>query len=164
MNTLELNILYTAIALISVIVLRLAFAQSVKKVSKKLGMSKARKKIILKVSNIVLFLLFCAVLAMIWRIKREDFLIFLSSTLAVLGIAFFAQWSILSNVTAAFILFFNHPMKIGNVIKIYDKDFPVEGEITDITAFFIYIKTSEGTELSIPNSMALQKSISIVKR
>jgi hypothetical protein len=59
------------------------------------------------------------------------------------GVAMFAQWSILSNITSGIILFF-FPFKIGDVIRIHDKDFPIEAEIEDIRAFHVALKTKDG--------------------
>lgn len=82
--------------------------------------------------------------------------------MAILGIAFVAQWSLLSNITAGLILFFNHPLKIGDHIKILEKDFVIEGIVNDITFFFIHIKTENNEKITISNTVILQKTISIV--
>ena len=76
---------------------------------------------------------------------------FASTLLTALGIAFFAQWSLLSNITSSIILFFNHPLKLGDTIKVLDKDYPFEGEITDLTYFFVHLKTKSGEIITIPN-------------
>jgi small-conductance mechanosensitive channel len=52
-------------------------------------------------------------------------------------------------------------LKLGDNIKILDKDYPVEGEVKELTYFFIHLKTKNGETITIPNSMALQKSISV---
>ena len=88
--------------------------------------------------------------------------VFVSSVMAILGIAFVAQWSILSNITAGIILFFNHPLKIGDYVKILEKDFIIEGTVDDITYFFVHIETSEKEKITISNSLILQKIISII--
>lgn len=61
-------------------------------------------------------------------------------------------------------LFFNHPVKIGDKIKVLDKDYPFEGEVTDLTYFFVHIKTDEGEITTIPNSLLLQKSVSVIEK
>ena len=102
-------------------------------------------------------------LAGIWGFKQKEIAAFVSTVLTALGIAFFAQWSLLSNITSSIILFFNHPLKLGDTIKVLDKDYPFEGEITELTYFFVHLKTVEGEIITIPNSMILQKSISITE-
>jgi small-conductance mechanosensitive channel len=61
-------------------------------------------------------------------------------------------------------LFFNHPLKIGDRIKVLDKDYPFEGEVADLSYFFVHLKTAEGETTTIPNSLLLQKSISVVAK
>ena len=88
---------------------------------------------------------------------------FASTLLTALGVGFFATWSLLSNITSGIILFFNHPLKLGDTIKILDKDYPFEGEITELNYFFIHLRTIDGEIVTIPNSLLLQKSVSIVE-
>ncbi|MBL7877160.1 MAG: mechanosensitive ion channel, partial [Cyclobacteriaceae bacterium] len=68
-----------------------------------------------------------------------------------------------SNVTSSLLLFFNHPIKIGSTIKVLDKDYPFEGEVSDLTYFFVHLKTESGEIITIPNSIILQKSISVIE-
>jgi small-conductance mechanosensitive channel len=83
--------------------------------------------------------------------------------LTVVGVALFAQWSILSNITSGIILLFSFPFKIGDYIRIHDKDFPIEAEIDDIRAFHTLLKTRDGEIITYPNTLLLQKGISIIK-
>ena len=69
-------------------------------------------------------------------LKAMGFCVALGSTFAVVGVALFANWSILSNVTASFILYFTFPYKIGDRIRIHDKDLPVTAVIEDIKGFY----------------------------
>lgn len=101
-------------------------------------------------------------LAGVWGLKQNEIAVFASTILTALGIAFFAQWSLLSNITSSVILFFNHPLKLGDTIKILDKDYPFEGEVTELTYFYIHLKTANGEIITIPNSLILQKPISVI--
>ena len=94
--------------------------------------------------------------------KKDQILLFISSIFAVVGVASFAQWSILSNITAGIIIFFSYPFKIGDKIKIHDKDFPIEGEIDDIKAFYIILKSFDGETITYPNNLLIQKGISVI--
>ena len=64
-------------------------------------------------------------------------------------------------MTSALILFFNHPVKIGDSIEIFDKDFPVNGTIKNIGYYFVHIETENKQLYTIPNSVLLQKMISV---
>ncbi len=95
-------------------------------------------------------------LGFIWDLSFKGLFV---SFFAVAGVALFATWSMLSNITASVILFFNFPFKIGSKIKILDKDDSVEGIIKDITFFAILIESKEGDLISYPNNIAIQKGI-----
>ena len=102
-------------------------------------------------------------IVIIWGVKKDQIFLFISSVFAVAGVASFAQWSILSNITAGIILFFSYPFKIGDRIKIHDKDFPIEGEIVDIKAFYVVLKSSDGELITYPNNLIMQKGVSVLR-
>ena len=79
---------------------------------------------------------------LIWGVNLKEIGLIFSSLFAVLGVALFAIWSILSNVTAGIILFLNFPFKIGDRIKILDKEIEYDGNylIEDIRAYHIHLR------------------------
>jgi small-conductance mechanosensitive channel len=132
------------------------------RVLKKTMLPRARRKIIVRAFNLLAIITAAVFMAAIWGLRQSEIAVFVSTIITAIGIAFFAQWSLLSNITSSILIFFNHPMKIGDHIKVMDKEFPFEGEITDLSYFFVYVKSSSGELITIPNSLVLQKSISIV--
>jgi len=112
----------------------------------------------------IIYLIAGSALAFIWGFEFRQIVIALSSVLAVLGVGFFAQWSILSNLTASVILFFNHPIRIGDRITIIDKDYNYTGIIIDITGFFLFMRTDTGKNITIPTSIVMQKGIEILDK
>lgn len=129
---------------------------------KHLHLQRSRRKILIKTMHLFTFLILILLLLGVWGMERKGIAVFVGTILTAFGIAFFAQWSLLSNITSALLLFFNHPMKIGDRIRIAEKDSQVEGEITDLTYFFIHVLTESGELITIPNSLAFQKTISVV--
>jgi small-conductance mechanosensitive channel len=77
------------------------------------------------------------------------------------GIALFAQWSILSNITSALIIYVSHPVKLGESVTIIDKDFNIKGQVSDIGLFYVHLKTEAKESVMIPNSVFLQKATKI---
>ncbi|SNR15780.1 mechanosensitive ion channel domain-containing protein [Tenacibaculum jejuense] len=121
-----------------------------------------RRKLILNLFYLVYFLSAFFVLLLILGIEFKQFGVFASSILAVLGVGFFAQWSMLSNLTASVILFFYHPMRIGNTVKILDKEYDLTGEIKDITGFYVLLYIPETKRhITIPNIVMLYKGIEL---
>lgn len=100
-------------------------------------------------------------LTIIWGVQPQHMLVAMSSIFAVIGVAMFAQWSMLSNITAGIIIFFTTPFRIGDEIKILDKDTPIVATIEDILTFHTHLRTSEGELVIVPNSLFLQKIVSV---
>lgn len=119
----------------------------------------SRAVAIRKVIDALLFLVMMGGLLSIWGVERSELVFFLSSMLTVLGIAFFAQWSILSNITSTIIIFFSHPASIGDKIAILDLEFNIQGTIVDIGLFFVLVQSEDGSLLSIPNNLFMQKAV-----
>lgn len=87
--------------------------------------------------------------------------IFFSSAFAVIGVAFFAQWSILSNVTASIVVYFFFPYRVGDTVTIVDGENSVSGRISEITLFHVILKNESGRIATYPNSMVFQKAVMI---
>lgn len=159
MTEVEIQIIETAILAAIVIGIKLISRNSVNRLLNKMDFDLKRKQISHRIINLFLTIFVVTVLAGIWNIQRDQLIVFMTSVVTVLGIAFFAQWSILSNITSSLILFFNHPMKIGQRIRVVDKEYDISGELIDISFFFLYIKSEDGELITIPNTIVLQKTI-----
>lgn len=120
----------------------------------------SRGMIIKKVINITLSLIFLIITSLIWGVKQADLALFIGSVLTFVGVAFFAQWSLLSNITCSIILFFNHPVKLNDSIIILEsKDYVIEGRVVDIGLFFVTLETKESGKITLPNNIFILKSI-----
>lgn len=158
----DLKMVTTVIAIITLYVLKYLANKVALRRIKSLDFTLDRKVLIAKMLNLFFLIGILIVLLAIWGINSSQVMLFISSTATILGVAFFAAWSILSNITASMILFFSHPMKIGSYIRVLDKDVPLEGTVKDIAFFFIKLRTDDGEDVSIPNNVILQKSISVI--
>jgi len=125
--------------------------------------SELRTTHIVRVINILINITAITILAIIWGVRPHNMLLAMSSVFAVIGVAFFAQWSILSNVTAGLIIYFTTPFRIGDHIHILDKDMPIDARIENILTFYTYLRTDEDELIVIPNSLFLQKIVSMGK-
>lgn len=167
MNTLapyQLQLLESIIAILVYVISFFVTRNIINKSLKKTQLERTRRKIIIKALHLIITIIFTMFLGGIWGVKQSEIVVFAGTLLTALGIAFFAQWSLLSNITSSIILFFNHPLKLGDTIKILDKDYPYEGEVVELTYFFIHLKSTTGETITIPNSLILQKSIAIVAK
>lgn len=156
------ELLYSAIAIVLLLLLKFVLFKIIRKVGKISNYNEGRTSLILRYANFAIFCTGIVALSIIWNVKFQDLGIFLSSIFAVIGVALFAQWSILSNITAGVILFFTFPFKIGDRIQIQDKDFPTEALIEDIKAFHLLLRTDEGELITYPNNLFLQKGVKVM--
>jgi small-conductance mechanosensitive channel len=143
------------------ILVKIIARNSINRILSKFDFGIERKRISHKIVNLFITLFALIFLAGIWNIDRSQLMVFITSTITLVGVGFIAQWSILANVTSSLILFFNHPMKLGQEIQILDKEYDITGTLVDISFFFLYIKTEDGETITIPNSVVLSKVIKI---
>lgn len=156
------EIISSGILLAVVILLRFLSTKLVKKYSRISDVLEQRTNLVIKYISVLLTTITIIALFIIWSVKTDYLMTTLSAVVTVIGVAFFAQWSILSNITSGIILLFSFPFKIGDIIRIHDKDFPIEAEIDDIRTFHTLLKTKDGELITYPNNLFLQKGISIV--
>ncbi len=141
------------------LLLRLLFSRRVVKRALRYNFEDARTAYIKKAISAGLAVLFLVILGIIWEVSLKGLSLYIASVLTVVGVGLFANWSIVSNITASVILFFFFPFKIGSRVKIVDGDNSAEGEVTGLSLFSIQIKRSDGQEIYYPNNLAIQKSI-----
>ncbi len=163
MESYEIQIIQTVVVLLLLVAVRFFTKRAIKKLAIHLHVTIERRRVIVRVINFLVLLLVFVLITMIWGVDRKQMLVFITSTITVLGIAFFAQWSILSNITAGLVMFFTHPAKLGDIIRISEKDYFVEGKLKSISFFFMHIESLEGESITIPNNITLQKIITIVE-
>ncbi|HET8839616.1 MAG TPA: mechanosensitive ion channel domain-containing protein [Flavobacteriaceae bacterium] len=158
------ELLFTFLIALVLILARFALNKTADRVGKRQNMNVARIRLMFRYIN--LFIVFVAVFALLfsWGYDWRKLAVLFSSIFAVIGIGLFAIWSILSNITSGIIMFFNFPYKIGDRIKIHDKDFPLDAIIEDIRAFHLHLRTHEGELVTYPNNLMLQKAVSLVEK
>lgn len=115
-----------------------------------------------KYINFVITLVALMLVGITWDISFKGLSVYFLSFFTVAGVALFAAWSILSNITASILLFFYFPFRIGSKIRIIDGDNSIEGLVLDMTLFSIYIRTDDGMTVSYPNNLAIQKPIKLI--
>ena len=163
LSNLTKEVIATVILIAIVIFLRIITAKLIRRYAKLSSIMEHRTNLVIKYIHILITVLALVGIIVIWGVQKKDIFFTLSSVTTVVGVAMFAQWSILSNITSGVILFFFFPFRIGDVILVHDKDFPIQAEIEDIKAFHIYLKTPDGERITYPNNLLLQKGISIIQ-
>lgn len=122
----------------------------------------ARRIYIQQFFKVIAFFGLLMILTAIWGVDYHGLFLFASSILAVLGVALFAQWSLLSNITSSVILFFSFPARIGDKIEIIDGANVITGTIMEINIFQLLLRDEQDLKISYPNNLILQRPVRII--
>ncbi|MER3329727.1 MAG: mechanosensitive ion channel, partial [Candidatus Kapaibacterium sp.] len=155
----EIKVLETAIAILIFLLIRFVVIRLINRTVTVSLLHKTRAKIIKKLFQTIFTSLLLFIILTIWGVDQSELMVYIVSVLTVIGIALFAQWSHLSNLTSAIIIFFSHHVRLDDTIIVMDKDYEIEGRVSDVGFFFIWLKTNQGEEIILPNNMFMQQMI-----
>lgn len=164
MKAFNIQLIETAIILVCYIILYFIFKIAINNFLKKTRLERSRRKMAIRAVQLFTTITAITLLTGVWGFKQNEIALFASTILTALGIAFFAQWSLLANITSSILIFFNHPVKLGDYVKVLHKDYHYEGEVTEMDYFFVHIKTIDNEIITIPNSHFFEKSFSVSER
>ena len=149
----------------SVVVLLIYLATSQKllpKLEANMEKSKLKSNSAIKglfVARVLVATISIALLLLAWGIDFSGLLVLSTSILTVTGVALFASWSLISNITAYFILLTNVAYRRGNYVRILDGDNFIEGVIADIGPFSSRLVTADRETLMYPNNLILTRPV-----
>lgn len=104
------------------------------------------------------------ILVMVWGIDLKHVLVLGTTMITLLGVALFASWSILSNITAFFVLVLHPAFKRGTFIRLIDADNYIEGYISEVTMFHTQLLTEDRELVLYPNNLFLGRTCIINPR
>ena len=158
------ELIFSAFLIVLLFIVRGISNTLIKKIGRKSGINDARIQLISRYTTVTIFSFWLLLEAFVFGAEFKDLALVFSSVFAIIGIALFAIWSILSNITSGVIMFFSFPYKVGDKIQIHDKDFPVEAIIEDIRAFHLHLRLDNGDLVTYPNNLILQKAVTLVEK
>lgn len=164
MSDFAVQVIETVLVLLLYVVFYFVSNRTINTALKKAHFQRARRKITIKALHLLATIAALVLIASIWGLEQNEIAVFATTILTAIGVAFFAQWSLLSNITSSIILFFTHPLRLGDTIRILDKEHPFEGEVYELTYFFIHLRTKDGEIITVPNSLILQKSVAVIPK
>ncbi len=115
----------------------------------------------IKVIRLLSSILTVVVLFIVWGFDFSGLLLITTSIITVTGIALFANWSILSNVTAFIVLLLQKSYRRGNYIRIIDADNYIEGYIAEVNVFNTRLITEGRETIIYPNSLLISRPMVI---
>lgn len=89
-------------------------------------------------------------------IPINNFWTLVSTVLGLVAIGFVAVWSILSNISSAFLILLFKPFRVGDYVELVGDD--VHGEVVDLSVMFTTLRGDDGEEFAIPNNQFFQKT------
>lgn len=98
-----------------------------------------------------------AVLMIIWGFDFSGLLLVTTSIITLTGIALFASWSILSNITAYVVLLLHESYRRGNFVRVIDFDNYIEGYIAEVNVFNTRLITESREVVIYPNNLLISR-------
>lgn len=115
----------------------------------------------IKVARLFTALLGGFLLVVVWGIDLSAILIVSTTVITLLGVALFASWSLLSNITAYFILLIHPGFARGTFIRVIEADNYVEGSISNLFFFNVELLTQEQEIVLYPNNLMMSRVVVI---
>lgn len=110
-----------------------------------------------RVTRLLSGLVVLAALLIIWGFDFSGLLVIATSVITVIGIALFASWSILSNVTAFILLLLHRSFRRGNYIRVIDMDNYIEGYIAEVNLINTRLITESRETVIYPNNLLISR-------
>ena len=129
----------------------------------KAGISPHRKQRARLLLNTITSIILICLLLVLWGIELRGLLVVGSSMFALLGVALFAGWSLLSNLTSFLILFTQNDCRIGRWVKVVDGANFLEGEITEMGFMNVQLRTLDGDLVLYPNNLFMTRPVIVLK-
>ena len=120
-------------------------------------MSHKRNLVMHKTKSVLLHGAALVAIVLMWGVSIENVWVSIAGILGLVAIGFFAVWSILSNIFAGIVLFFNRPFKIEDTIELLPDG--IKGRVKDINGFFVLLEDEDGHTITIPNNLVFQKIV-----
>lgn len=114
--------------------------------------------------NFISILLGVAIVLFTWGFDFRGLLAISTGVIAVTGVAMFANWSILSNVTAFFILIAHQSYRRGNYIRVIELDNFIEGYIAEINLFNTRLLSQDREVIIYPNNLLIARPVLVNPR
>ncbi|CAM4041600.1 mechanosensitive ion channel domain-containing protein [Pseudoalteromonas byunsanensis] len=118
-----------------------------------------RAELLLKI--ITAIVLICLLLVF-WGIELRGLLVLGSSLFAMLGVALFAGWSLLSNLTSFLLMFIQNYCRVGNWVRIVEGANYIEGCIIEMGLMNVVLKNVDGHRVIYPNNLFVTRPVLVL--
>ncbi|MGC8466808.1 MAG: mechanosensitive ion channel domain-containing protein [Acidithiobacillus sp.] len=119
--------------------------------------SRAYVAILRRVTGWFLWLLLGVILLRLWGLDVSAIWTTFVSMLAVIGVGLLAVWTMISNVTARFFIWFWRPLQMGQRVEIFPEG--LCGEVVEENLMFTELRQEDGRVVVIPNNLFFQRVV-----
>jgi small-conductance mechanosensitive channel len=119
-------------------------------------MHRLRGRFVYRTARTLTIIFAVFLLAYAWGVTPENLWVLVTGFVGLVAVAFFAVWSLLSNIVAGFFLFLSDPFKINDEIEL--PEVSIEGKVLDIRPLFVILEEPSGHVTFVPNNVLFQKS------
>lgn len=151
------NLSFTLIILLAYVIFRAMIAPKIRSRAEHGRLKESATSKALSALNILLVIGVVASSMVVWGFDFRGLLALSASIVAVTGVALFAGWSILSNITAFFLLLAHKSFRRGNFIRVIDGDNYIEGYVSEINLFNTKLITEEREFIIYPNNLIVAR-------
>ena len=155
------NLIVTVIVIIVFMIINRLLLPRIERLAISSKLSEEARKKTYHTARLITGILSIAVLLLVWGFDFSGLIILSTSIIALTGVALFASWSLLSNVTSYFVLLFQNSYSEGNFIRIIDGDNYMEGYILEVNLFTTRLMTVDNEEIAYPNNLLLTRPVMI---
>lgn len=109
--------------------------------------------------NAMLWVLAFLLILGFWGIGVGGLWALLASISAVIGVGFFATWTMVSNITAFFFITTWRPFQLGDVVEVIPEG--LKGRVINRNMMFVELAEEAGAMIQIPNNLIFQRMIRV---
>ena len=155
----EVHILFSILIIITYFIFRVVVKPKIETYISRDNLNSETLRTALFSFNILSGILTLILILFVWGFNFKVLFAFSTGLIAITGVALFANWSILSNITAFFILLIHQSYKTGNLIRVIDSDNYIEGKILEISLFSTKLMTHDGEMIVYPNNLLVTRPV-----
>lgn len=115
-----------------------------------------RGRFVYRIARVFTIIFAGFLLVYVWGFDPEKLWLLVTGFIGLVAVAFFAVWSLLSNIIAGFFLFLSDPFKINDEIEV--PEVSLAGKVLDIRPLFVILEEPSGHTVFVPNNILFQKS------
>ncbi|MBI3433681.1 MAG: mechanosensitive ion channel [Proteobacteria bacterium] len=120
-----------------------------------LHLKQATPPTVIRIVSIAIWAITLILVLAIWGVSVGGLWALLVSAAAVIGVGFFATWTMVSNMTASVFIAIWRPFHLGDAVEILPEG--LRGHVIDRNLMFVTLREDAGGVIHVPNNQFFQK-------